>query len=250
VSATWAPLSAAYRARKLLHLETRIDIDPITGEASKMTTLLFPRFHQWELVTNLLATVSEEGSGHRYLAMHSAGSGKTNSIAWTAHGLATLFDQHNEKVFDTVIMVTDRTVLDDQLQTAIKQIEGVDGTVATINFEQVRNAGTGSKSGLLAAELLAGKLIVIVTMQTFPFALQAIRDNKGLAGQRFAIIADEAHSSQTGRTSQQLRAVRPGHLHAVAGADDVVQPVTDASAPTRETRRDSSPSGRGALQIE
>jgi len=114
-------LSAAYRARKLLHLETRIDIDPITGEASKMTTLLFPRFHQWELVTNLLATVSEEGSGHRYLAMHSAGSGKTNSIAWTAHGLATLFDQHNEKVFDTVIMVTDRTVLDDQLQTAISR---------------------------------------------------------------------------------------------------------------------------------
>ena len=192
---------------KLVHLETRTDIDPITGEASKKTTLLFPRFHQWELVTNLLTTVAQEGPGHRYLAMHSAGSGKTNSIAWTAHGLATLFDDHNQKVFDTVIVVTDRTVLDDQLQKAIKQIEGVDGTVATINADQVRNAGTGSKSGLLAAELVASKLIVIVTMQTFPFALKAIRDNKGLAGKRFAIIADEAHSSQTGRTSQQLRAV-------------------------------------------
>jgi hypothetical protein len=77
------------RARKLLHLETRIDIDPVTWEASKTTTLLVPRFHQWELV-NLLATVSEEGRGHRYLAMHSAGSGKTDSIGWTAHGLATL----------------------------------------------------------------------------------------------------------------------------------------------------------------
>jgi type I restriction enzyme R subunit len=192
---------------KLLHLETRTDIDPITGEATKKTTLLFPRFHQWELVTELLATVRAEGPGHRYLAMHSAGSGKTNSIAWTAHGLATQFNEHNEKVFDTVIVVTDRTVLDDQLQTAIKQIEGISGTVATINADQVRNAGTGSKSGLLASELLAGKLVVIVTMQTFPFALKAIRETEGLAGRRFAVIADEAHSSQTGRTSQQLRAV-------------------------------------------
>lgn len=192
---------------KLLHVETRTEIDPITGEAQKKTTLLFPRFHQWELVTRLLETVRAEGTGHRYLAMHSAGSGKTNSISWAAHGLATLHDQANEKVFDSVIVVTDRTVLDDQLQKAIKQIEGVEGTVAVINPDEVRNAGTGSKSGLLAQQLLDGKHIVIVTMQTFPFALDAIRENKGLAGKKFAIIADEAHSSQTGRTSQQLRAV-------------------------------------------
>ena len=82
---------------KLLHLETRTDIDPITGEATKSTTLLFPRFHQWELVTKLLDTVRAEGPGHRYLAMHSAGSGKTNSIAWTAHGLATLHDAEQHR---------------------------------------------------------------------------------------------------------------------------------------------------------
>ncbi|MBO9522700.1 MAG: type I restriction endonuclease subunit R [Nocardioidaceae bacterium] len=192
---------------KLLHLETTTEIDPITREASKKTTLLFPRFHQWELVTNLLETVKAEGPGHSYLAMHSAGSGKTNSISWAAHGLATLHDENNEKVFDSVIVVTDRTVLDDQLQKAIKQIEGVDGTVATINIDEARNAGETSKSKLLASQLLAGKLIVIVTMQTFPFALEAIQKDKGLADKRFAIIADEAHSSQTGRTSQKLRAV-------------------------------------------
>lgn len=195
---------------KLLHLETRTDIDPISGEASKTTTLLFPRYHQWELVTKLIDTVQAEGPGHRYLAQHSAGSGKTNSIAWTAHGLATLHDPENRKVFDTVIVVTDRTVLDDQLQRAIKQIEGREGTVAAINADEVRKAGRldiTSKSGLLARELLAGRLIVIVTMQTFPFALEAIRRNVGLAERRFAIIADEAHSSQTGEASRRLRQV-------------------------------------------
>ncbi|HKT57944.1 MAG TPA: type I restriction endonuclease [Microbacterium sp.] len=190
---------------RLLHLEKSTRTDPITGETTISTTLLFPRFHQWELVTELLATVAEEGPGHRYLVQHSAGSGKTNSIAWLAHGLSSLHDAADHKVFDTVIVVTDRTVLDDQLQKAIKQIEGVDGTVATINSDEVRKAGEASKSALLARELLSGKLIVIVTMQTFPFALQAIRENKGLADRHFAIIADEAHSSQTGRTSQQLR---------------------------------------------
>lgn len=224
---------------RLLHLETTTDVDPISGEATRRTSLLFPRFHQWELVTSLLDTVRMEGPGHRYLAMHSAGSGKTNSISWAAHGLSTLFDAENQKVFDTVIVVTDRTVLDDQLQTAIKQIEGVDGTVATINADRVRNAGEKSKSGLLAAELLAGKLIVIVTMQTFPFAMQAIRDHQGLAGKRFAIIADEAHSSQTGRTSQQLRAVLTAEE--VADLDDGGEIDTEAVLAAEMEARAASP---------
>ncbi|MFC7497072.1 MULTISPECIES: type I restriction endonuclease subunit R [unclassified Nocardioides] len=192
---------------KFLHVEIKDDVDPITGAKSKKTTLLFPRFHQWELVTNILNTVKGEGPGHRYLGQHSAGSGKTNSIAWTAHGLSTLHDENNEKVFDSVIVVTDRTVLDDQLQAAIKQIEGTDGTVARINIDEARKSGQTSKSGLLAQQLVNGKLIIIVTMQTFPFAMAEIAANKGLAGKKFAIIADEAHSSQTGRTSQQLRKV-------------------------------------------
>lgn len=192
---------------KMMHLEHSVSTDPITGEVEKKSTLLFPRFHQWDLVTNLMAVVAEEGPGHNYLVQHSAGSGKTNSIAWTAHGLATLHDEANEKVFDSVIVVTDRTVLDDQLQKAIKEIEGTAGTVATINIDEASKAGAKSKSEYLADELLAGKLIVIVTMQTFPHALEAIQANQGLAGKKFAIIADEAHSSQTGRTSQKLRAV-------------------------------------------
>ena len=194
---------------KLLHLEKRTSTDPITGEVSKSTTLLFPRYHQWESVTRLLDTARTEGPGHRYLVQHSAGSGKTNSIAWLAHGLSHLHDDANEKVFDTVIVVTDRTVLDDQLQKAISQIEGVSGTVSTINADEVRKAGENvtSKSALLAQQLLSGKLIVIVTLQTFPFALEAIQKNEGLASRKFAIIADEAHSSQTGTASKKLRQV-------------------------------------------
>lgn len=194
---------------KLLHLEKRTETDPITGAVTRSTSLLFPRYHQWELVTRMLETARAEGPGQRYLVQHSAGSGKTNSIAWLAHGLATLHDADDRKVFDTVIVVTDRTVLDDQLQKAISQIEGVDGTVATINADEVRKAGdtVTSKSGLLAKELLAGKLIVIVTLQTFPFALAAIRENAGLADKRFAIIADEAHSSQTGEAAKKLKEV-------------------------------------------
>lgn len=192
---------------RLLHIEKSQSTDPITGTVTKSTTLLFPRFHQWELVTDLLATVREEGPGHRYLVQHSAGSGKTNSIAWLAHGLSSLHDAQNHKIFDSVIVVTDRTVLDDQLQRAITQIEGVAGTVATISAAEVQKAGETSKSALLAQALLSGKHIVIVTLQTFPFALEAIQNEKGLSGRDFAIIADEAHSSQTGMAAQKLRDV-------------------------------------------
>lgn len=190
-----------------MHSSVETSFDPITGEKNTSTKLLFPRFHQWELVTSLLAAAREEGPGHRYLVQHSAGSGKTNSIAWLTHGLAKLHDDHNQKVFNTVVVVTDRTVLDDQLQQAITGIEGTRGTVASINVDEVRKAGESSKSALLADALLSNKQIVIVTMQTFPFVLSAIADTAGLAGRNFAIIADEAHSSQTGRVSQKLRAV-------------------------------------------
>ena len=190
-----------------LHLAIEQQIDPISGARSTSSKILFPRFHQWELVTTLLDTVRREGPGNRYLVQHSAGSGKTNSIAWLAHGLSKLHDDANRKVFDSVVVVTDRTVLDDQLQKAITSLEGTAGTIASINIDEARKAGESSKSGLLAESLLSGKQIVIVTMQTFPFVLDAIAQTKGLADRNFAIIADEAHSSQTGRVSQKLRAV-------------------------------------------
>lgn len=198
---------------RFLHLETTTSRDPISGEVKKSTTLLFPRFHQWDAVTKLTQAAAVEGPGHRYLVQHSAGSGKTNSIAWTAHRLARL-QVDNEKVFDSVIVITDRNVLDAQLREAIKQIDATAvqgqayaGIVAAIDIDEARKQGSSSKSGLLAKALQSGKLIIVVTIQTFPFAMKEIRENSGLKGKRFAVIADEAHSSQTGRTAAELKAV-------------------------------------------
>ncbi|QUH05012.1 type I restriction endonuclease subunit R [Saccharopolyspora erythraea] len=191
---------------RLMIVETREEWDVATGSSVRRTSMLFPRFHQWEAVTNIVAAVREEGVGHRYLIEHSAGSGKTNTIAWTAHRLARLHVD-DEKVFDSVIVVVDRTVLDGQLQEAIRQIDGSGKIVATISPEDVRKAGAKSKSGLLATALKNGELIIAVTVQTFPFALDEIRADKGLKGKRFAVIADEAHSSQSGQISSKLKAV-------------------------------------------
>jgi type I restriction enzyme R subunit len=191
---------------RLMIVETKEEWDVATGTSVRRTSMLFPRFHQWEAVTNLVAAVREEGVGHRYLIEHSAGSGKTNTIAWTAHRMARLH-MNDEKVFDSVIVVVDRTVLDGQLQDAIRQIDGSAKIVATISPEDVRKAGAKSKSKLLATALQNGELIIAVTVQTFPFALNEIRADKGLKGKRFAVIADEAHSSQSGQISSKLKAV-------------------------------------------
>lgn len=184
---------------KFLHASTWRETNPVTGEVTVRESLLFPRFHQWESVTALTAAARTEGPGHRYLIQHSAGSGKTNSIAWTAHQLSTLHNGAGDKVFDSVIVVTDRTVLDDQLQDAIYQIDHKSGVVVPIT------KGNGSKSEALKAALAARAQIIIVTIQTFPFALAEIRQSGALVGRNFAIIADEAHSSQTGNTSAKLK---------------------------------------------
>ncbi|GAA1214042.1 type I restriction endonuclease subunit R [Prauserella alba] len=191
---------------KLMIVETKQEWDVTTGTSVRRTNLLFPRFHQWEAVTELVKAVRDEGVGHRYLIEHSAGSGKTNTIAWTAHRLARMHVS-DEKVFDSVIVVVDRTVLDGQLQDAIRQVNENKNIVATISPEDVRKAGAKSKSGLLASALKNGELIIAVTVQTFPFALNEIRADASLKGRRFAVIADEAHSSQAGQMSSQLKAV-------------------------------------------
>jgi type I restriction enzyme R subunit len=167
--------------------------------------IVFPRFHQWEAVTKLVETTAAEGPGNRYLIQHSAGSGKTKSISWTAHRLARL-QVDNEPVFDSVIVVTDRNVLDSQLQAAIRQIDRDTGFVATIDVDAARREG-GSKSNLLAKTLQDGKRIIVVTIQTFPHAMKEIRKSKGLKGKKFAVIADEAHSSQSGQIAANLKAV-------------------------------------------
>jgi type I restriction enzyme R subunit len=149
----------------------------------------------------LLAAVLADGPGARYLVQHSAGSGKTKTIAWTAHFFADLHDATHKKVFDTVLVVSDRTVIDGQLQDALFDFERTTGVVAKVTGEG------GSKSGELAAALSGDKKIVVCTIQTFPFALAAVREMSATKGKRFAVIADEAHSSQAGEAAAKLKAV-------------------------------------------
>ncbi|MEJ1164732.1 DEAD/DEAH box helicase family protein [Variovorax sp. CCNWLW186] len=167
----------------------------------KITGVIFPRYHQLDATRKLLAAVLAEGAGQKYLIQHSAGSGKTNSIAWTAHFLADLHDGQHKKMFDSVLVVSDRNVLDAQLQEAIFDFERTAGVVATIKGE------SQSKSGELASALSGGKKIVVCTIQTFPFALKAVQDLAATQGKRFAVIADEAHSSQTGEAASKLKQV-------------------------------------------
>lgn len=170
-------------------------------EKKKVEKILFPRFHQLDATRALRAAVQRDGPGGRYLIQHSAGSGKTNSIAWSAHFLADLHDELNEKVFDSVLVVSDRKVIDGQLQDAIFGFERTTGVVATIRGEK------GSKSEELAEALGGDKKIVVCTIQTFPFALEKVRELAATQGKRFAVIADEAHSSQSGEAASKLKAV-------------------------------------------
>ena len=185
---------------RFIHLQIE-EKEDAEGRKSKKEALIFPRYHQWDVVRKLIAAVDEEGTGHRYLVQHSAGSGKSNSIAWTAHQLSTLHDEQGNKRFDSVIVVTDRTVLDDQLQDTIYQFDHVSGAVGRIN----RNSSDGSKSEQLATALETAQPIIIVTIQTFPYVLEAIENSAQLRARHFAVIADEAHSSQTGSTAQKLK---------------------------------------------
>jgi type I restriction enzyme R subunit len=167
----------------------------------QLSKIIFPRFHQLDATRKLVAAVLAEGPGGKYLIQHSAGSGKTNSIAWSAHFLADLHDTRHQKIFDSVLVVSDRNVIDDQLQAAIFDFERTAGVVATIT-------GKGSsKSSALAAALSGGKKIVVCTIQTFPFALKAVQELTATQGKCFAVIADEAHSSQTGEAAAKLKAV-------------------------------------------
>lgn len=187
---------------RFIHLQIE-EKEDWEGRKSKKETLIFPRYHQWNVVTKLINAAVEEGTGNKYLIQHSAGSGKSNSIAWTAHQLSTLYDANGNKQFHSVIVVTDRTVLDDQLQDTIYQFEHADGVVGRINNKE----GDGSKSEKLAQALETSQPIIIVTIQTFPFVLRAIENSTSLKERSYAVIADEAHSSQSGSTARQLKEV-------------------------------------------
>jgi type I restriction enzyme, R subunit len=163
-----------------------------TARRAGMRTV-FPRFHQWDAVRKLEAHAREHGAGQSYLVEHSAGSGKSNSIAWLAHRLSSLHDAGDRKVFDKVVIITDRLVLDRQLQETVYQLEHVHGVVVRIDKD----------SGQLA-DALAGEQarIIVTTLQKFPFVLDKI---EALPARQYAVIVDEAHSSQTGEAAADLR---------------------------------------------
>lgn len=183
-----------------VHLE-KTESEDLQGRKTTKEALIFPRYHQLDAVRALVGTAQTQGPGQSYLIQHSAGSGKSNSIAWLAHRLASLHDAQDAKCFDSVIVVTDRTVLDAQLQETIYQFEHKTGVVKRVE------AKGGVKSEQLATALLNRTPIIIVTLQTFLFALEAIREQGSLRTRRFAVIADEAHSSQTGSAASALSKV-------------------------------------------
>ncbi len=160
-------------------------------EKTQEVTTIFPRYHQRDCVRKLLISVRQDGTGHNYLIQHSAGSGKSKTIAWLAHQLSNLFGDNQEPIFDSIIVITDRIVLDKQLQKQIKQFEKINGTVRTIT--------KGSKQ--LIKALTDGDKIIISTLQKFGY----IGEVADLNGKHFAIIVDEAHSSQTGENVKDLK---------------------------------------------
>jgi type I restriction enzyme R subunit len=169
------------------------------AERKAAERVIFPRYHQWDCALRLEADARVHGAGQNYLIQHSAGSGKSNTIAWTAHRLASLHDAGDEKVFDKVIVITDRVILDRQLQETIYQFEHVRGVVQKIDED----------SGQLL-QALAGEQarIIITTLQKFPFVLDKIKElGEKLPDRRYAVIVDEAHSSQTGESAKDLKLV-------------------------------------------
>ena len=219
-----------------LFVETRDEkvYDDHGARTTERKTLIFPRYHQLDAVDRLVETARDAGPGRNYLIQHSAGSGKTNSISWLAHRLASLHTRADDKVYDCVLVITDRRVLDRQLQDAIYQIEHAQGVVQAIDED----------SRQLAQALADGTKIVVTTLQKFPFVMrgllaiaggetgspdtptaaeqaQAAQWRRAIAGRRYAVIVDEAHSSQTGESAREMKSILGARSQAAAaGADE------------------------------
>jgi type I restriction enzyme R subunit len=215
---------------RFLHLEQKT-VEDFHGRRTTKETLIFPRYHQWEVVNRLVQATLAEGPGRRYLVQHSAGSGKSNSIAWCAHQLANLYGDDGKKLFNSVIVVTDRTVLDSQLQDTIYQFEHAHGVVRPIT----RDIGNQSKSEQLAEALASNTRIIIVTIQTFPALFDALDKRPQLAEGNYAVIADEAHSSQTGSSASKLKALLAAAGETTECDDDEIsaEAMLDAAVASR-----------------
>jgi type I restriction enzyme R subunit len=195
-------------------------IEETDENGRKYRRTLFPRFHQWDAVLRVAADVAENGPGHLYLVQHSAGSGKSKTIAWLSHRLSLLHDADDDQVFGKVIVVTDRRALDEQLRTTVRQFERVPGTMVAVEGK------TGSKSAELAEALRGNAQIITVTLETFPFLLRKIQDDD-FASNSYAVVVDEAHSSQTGDAAAALKQAIGAGM-AEGDAEDAAGPDTDS----------------------
>jgi len=195
----WAKDSWLDIISKFLHIEKKtVEID---GKKTVKEKMIFPRFHQMEVVRKLSKDAKKHGAGKNYLIQHSAGSGKSNSIAWLAYRLSSLHNQFDARVFDSVIVVTDRRILDNQLQDTIYQFEHKAGVVKKID----------KNSTQLAESIYKGSNIVITTLQKFNFVMDKIAEMEKIGGKSvsrtYACIVDEAHSSQGGEASKKMKEV-------------------------------------------
>ena len=175
--------------------------EPGRGSKKNEGRLVFPRFHQLRAVERIVADVEKNGPGGRYLVWHSAGSGKTKTIAWLSHRLIRHMDANSKSTFDSVIVVTDRTVLDENIRDDMNLVQSSMGLVFTVGEK------SGAKSPQLKKALLEGDHIITCTLQTFPEVMKLIEDTNDLRGRRWAVVADEAHSSQSGSTARDLKAL-------------------------------------------
>jgi type I restriction enzyme R subunit len=214
---TWARDSVLDLVRQFIH---EVEEEDERGRKTGRRFLIFPRYQQLDAVRRLVADAREHGTGQRYLIQHSAGSGKSFTIAWLAHRLATLHDAADRRVFDSIVVITDRRILDRQLQTTMRQFEQTLGVVENID----------TTSRQLKQALESGKTIIVTTLQKFPVIAREIGE---LPAHRFAVIVDEAHSSQSGESTKSLKSVlAAGTLeeaeHEEAGAETPEEELENA----------------------
>lgn len=215
--------------QRFVHLQTE-EIE-VEGKIYKKEKLIFPRYHQLDAVREIGKKVLEVGTGKNYLIQHSAGSGKSNSIAWLAYRLSSLHNATDERIFDSVIVVTDRKVLDQQLQNTIYQFEHKTGVVQKIDKDSTQ----------LASALGYGTNIIITTLQKFPFVVDKVGE---LPDRKYAVIIDEAHSSQGGEASKKLKEVLASKTLEDAAKDDVEEDYTEDDFVREQIERSAAARGQ------
>ena len=236
---SWQGFATAYLWEQIWARDSLLDLvqnfiqvveeEDDNGKKTGEKTLIFPRYHQLDAVRRLVADARERGTAQRYLIQHSAGSGKSNSIAWLAHQLTSLHDAKDRNVFDSIIVITDRRVLDRQLQRTVRQFEQTLGVVENID----------QTSRQLKAALEDGKKIIVTTLQKFP---RIVGEMAMFSNNRFAVIIDEAHSSQGGEDTAKVKAVlAPKSLEEAEQEDSVEEPDIEERIVAEVKRRGHLP---------